>query len=54
METGHLEKRFGVIVIEKGFCSPEQFIEALKVQVMEDFTNTPQGGISALKVTLTL
>ena len=37
METAHLEKRFGVIAVEKGYCSAEQFIEALKIQVMEDF-----------------
>ena len=37
METANLEKRFGVIAIEKGYCSAEQFIEALKIQVMEDF-----------------
>ena len=36
METEHLEKRFGVIAIEKGYCSAEQFVEALKIQVMED------------------
>ena len=36
METAHLEKRFGVIAIEKGYCSAEQFIEALKIQVIED------------------
>jgi hypothetical protein len=38
METEHLEKRFGVIAIDKGYCSAEQFIEALKIQVMEDIT----------------
>lgn len=37
-ETEHLEKRFGVIAIERGFCSAEQFIDALKIQVMDDFT----------------
>jgi len=36
METEHLEKRFGVIAIEKGYVSAEQFVEALKVQVMDD------------------
>lgn len=36
METEHLEKRFGVIAIEKGYVSPEQFVEALKIQVMDD------------------
>lgn len=38
METEHLEKRFGVIAIEKGYCSPEQFVEALKIQVMDDLS----------------
>ena len=37
METAHLEKRFGVIAIEKGFCSAEQFVDVLKVQLLEDF-----------------
>lgn len=36
METEHLEKRFGVIAIEEECCSAEQFVEALKIQVMED------------------
>ena len=36
MKTEHLEKRFGVICVEKGFCSAEQFVEALRVQVLED------------------
>ena len=39
METGHLEKRFGVIAIEKGYCTAEQVIEAMKIQVMEDVNN---------------
>lgn len=37
METEHLEKRFGVIAIEEGYCTAEQFIEALKIQLLEDF-----------------
>jgi len=38
MEVQHcqLEKRFGVIAIEKGFVTPKQFVEALKIQVMDD------------------
>ena len=36
METEHLEKRFGIIAIEKGFITPEQLIEALRIQVVED------------------
>jgi hypothetical protein len=37
METEHLEKRFGVIAIERGYVTAEQFVEALKMQLMEDF-----------------
>jgi tRNA U34 5-methylaminomethyl-2-thiouridine-forming methyltransferase MnmC len=32
----YYEKRFGLIAIEKGYLTPEQLIEALKVQVFED------------------
>ncbi len=36
MEIEHLEKRFGVVAIEKGFVTADQFVDALKVQVTED------------------
>jgi len=36
METEHLEKRFGIFAVEKGFVTADQVIEALKTQVMED------------------
>jgi hypothetical protein len=36
METEHLEKRFGILAVEKGFITADQLIEALKIQVMED------------------
>ncbi|MBU4261890.1 MAG: hypothetical protein KKC76_08450 [Proteobacteria bacterium] len=36
METQHLEKRFGVIAIESGYVTPKEFVDALKIQVMED------------------
>jgi len=39
METEHLEKRFGVIAVDKGFCTAGQFVEALKIQVMDDLTS---------------
>jgi len=32
----YYEKRFGIVAIEKGFISPEELIEALKVQVGEE------------------
>jgi hypothetical protein len=36
METGHLEKRFGVLAVEKGLITADQVIEALRIQVFED------------------
>ncbi len=36
METEHLEKRFGILALEKGFITADQVIEALRIQVMED------------------
>jgi hypothetical protein len=34
--TGNRELRFGVVPVEKGFITPDQLFEALKVQVRED------------------
>lgn len=36
MEIYHLEKRFGVIAIENGYVTPKEFVDALKIQVLED------------------
>ncbi len=36
METEHLEKRFGILAVEKGLVTAEQVIDAMKVQIMED------------------
>ena len=36
METEHLEKRFGVLAVERGFVTAAQVIEALRIQVTED------------------
>jgi len=30
------EKRFGVIAVEKGFITPDQLFDALKMQVQDD------------------
>ncbi len=35
-ETEHLEKRFGILAVEKGWVTPDQVIEALRIQVVED------------------
>jgi hypothetical protein len=36
IKIGDYETRFGMIAIEKGYISPDELIEALKVQVHED------------------
>jgi hypothetical protein len=36
METEHLEKRFGIVAVEKGFVTAEQVVEAMRTQVLED------------------
>jgi hypothetical protein len=36
METEHLEKRFGVLAVEKGLITANQVIDALRVQIQED------------------
>jgi hypothetical protein len=36
MEKEHYEKRFGVLAVEKGYVTPDQVIEALRIQVTED------------------
>ncbi|MFZ0448748.1 MAG: hypothetical protein WAL98_05845 [Desulfatiglandaceae bacterium] len=36
MESEHLERRFGIVAVERGYILPQQLIEALKTQVMED------------------
>ncbi len=32
----HYEKQFGIIAIEKGFITPDNLIETLKIQVEEE------------------
>lgn len=34
--VAEMEKRFGIIAIEKGLINSDQLIEALKIQVLED------------------
>ncbi len=36
MGTEFLDKRFGVIAVEKGFITKDQLFEALKVQITEE------------------
>ncbi len=34
--VGEIEKRFGIVAVEKGLITSDDLIEALKIQVMED------------------
>lgn len=36
METTHMEKRFGILAVEKGLITAEILIEALRIQVLDD------------------
>ena len=36
METEHLEKRFGIVAIEKGFITPLQLVAAIEQQLLDD------------------
>ncbi len=36
METEHIEKRFGVLAVEKGLVTADHVIDALRIQVIED------------------
>ncbi|MGD8229020.1 MAG: hypothetical protein PVH82_05400 [Desulfobacteraceae bacterium] len=36
METDLLERRFGIVAVEKGFVSPKQIREALEIQIREN------------------
>lgn len=38
MKIEHLDKRFGIIALEKGLVSADQVVEALKIQVEEDLS----------------
>ena len=38
MEIEHLEKRFGITAVRKGFITSDQLVEALAIQVAEDIS----------------
>ena len=50
MSDRHMEKRFGIIAVEKGFISPAQVIEALESQVMEEMEGKPHRLIGTILV----
>ena len=36
MNTDQLERRFGIVAVERGFVTPKQIQEALEIQVREN------------------
>jgi hypothetical protein len=38
MKIEHLQKRFGVIAVEKRFATADQVIDALRIQIAEDIS----------------
>ena len=38
MDIEHLEKRFGITAVEKGFVTSDHVVEALTIQVAEDLS----------------
>jgi hypothetical protein len=47
-DMGAREKRFGTLAVQKGFITPDQLIEALKIQINEEVMtgkHTPIGRI---------
>jgi hypothetical protein len=48
MEKEHLEKRFGVLAVEKGYVTPDQVIEALRIQVTEDMEKSKHRPIGVI------
>jgi hypothetical protein len=57
MDIEHLEKRFGITAVEKGFITSDQVIEALTIQVAEDLsigTHRPIGKILLENEVITL
>ena len=40
MSVEKLDKRFGIVAVEKGFITAEQLIEAMKTQIMEEIKNS--------------
>ncbi len=40
MSVEELDRRFGVVAIEKGFIQLEHLFEAMKIQILEDLEGT--------------
>jgi hypothetical protein len=52
MDTDKLEKRFGIVAMEKGYVRPEQVLEALEIQVTENIEKKKHRFIGTILVDL--
>ncbi len=50
MDSDHLEKRFGLVAVEKGFVTPEQVREALDIQFTENMAKRKHRFIGTILV----
>jgi len=48
------EKRFGTIAVEKGFVAPEQVLEAIKIQLIENMKKNKHRPLGTIMVELGL
>ena len=50
MSTKSLDRRFGVIAVDKGFITADQFIDAMKIQILEDMEGSTRRLIGTILV----
>ena len=51
ISIGEPEKRFGLVAIEKGYITPDDLIEALRIQVQDDIGQGKHQRIGEILVT---
>ncbi len=50
MGTKSLDRRFGVVAVEKGFITADQFIDAMKIQILGDMEGSKHRLIGTILV----
>jgi hypothetical protein len=52
MSSHRIEKRFGMVAVEKGFITADQLIEAMTIQISEDLEKAEHRAIGQILVGL--
>ena len=52
MSKEHVEKRFGIIAVEKGCITPAQVLEAMEIQVKENLEKRTHRSIGEILIEL--